>query len=81
MLSTTLAFEFKLLIFSIIVFIQIKSLLKLESMPLLYTQFVGVLLLEAGNLTKDVLLYLNTLKMLDALDSLKGNSRGYLEGC
>jgi hypothetical protein len=65
-LNMTLDFEFKLSICSIMVFIQIKSLLKLESMPLLYTQFVGVPLLEARNLTKDVLLYLNTLKMLDA---------------
>jgi hypothetical protein len=40
-------------------------------MPLLYTQFVSVLLLEAGNLTKDLLFCLNTLKMLDAWDSLK----------
>ena len=61
----TLDFEFKLSIYLTIVFILIKSSLKLESMPLLYTQFVGVLLLEARNLTKDLLLYLNTLKMLD----------------
>jgi len=66
-----LDFEYKLLICSTMVFIQTKSLLKLESMPLLYIQFVGVLLLEAGNLTKDLLFCLNTLKMLDALDGLK----------
>jgi hypothetical protein len=65
-LNITLDFEFKLSIYLIMVFIQIKSLLKLESMPLLYIQFVSVLLLEAGNLTKDLLLCLNTLKMLNA---------------
>jgi hypothetical protein len=49
----------------------IKSLLKLESMPLLYTQFVGVLLLEAGSLTKDLLLCSNILKILDGQDGPK----------